>query len=189
VATTRRRTCTSVNPALALAVPLDNAPPLSRGPPPRIRCTARRLAPRAPRTQDQNTETRRLGLLPPWSIFRPQTGFIILTSIQWIINPGGHLEGLPGSITPGKANGPRLKRDHAAEAYHLRKRTTLFYALSKKKKEHRVPTPPAPVPVTLVPVGNRTLWAGLPSSQCDLKSPLCKGSDIRTIGINSRKGL
>ena len=86
---------------IATATPFA-LPPCHASPPPLDRSPARRLAPRAPRTQDQNTETRRLGLLPPWYIYRPQTGFIILTSIQWIVNPGGHLEALPGPHNPGK---------------------------------------------------------------------------------------
>jgi hypothetical protein len=65
VATTRRPACTSVTQALALAIPLANAPPPSRGPPPRMHCTARRLAHRAPPPKTRKRKPWDWDFLPP----------------------------------------------------------------------------------------------------------------------------
>jgi len=74
LATVNLRHFINANRLLNYPLPLPPRSSCRLAMPNRLPCTpapASRLAPRPPRTQDHKTETRRLGLLPPWSIYRP----------------------------------------------------------------------------------------------------------------------
>ena len=86
------RTRTSVGQSLALAVPLANAPPPSRGPPSRIHGTARRLAPRAPRTQDHKTKPGDWTPTPPGLYMGPRQNQYFRSQYNGSLTPQERLE-------------------------------------------------------------------------------------------------
>jgi hypothetical protein len=107
-----------------------------------------------PRTQNRKPGDR--DSYPPGLYVRLRQNQYFTSQYNGLLTPV-HLEAIMGLITIRKANGPRWKRDHAAESV-----PRFFTHYLKRRKSNKVPAPPAPIPVALVPVGNRTLWAGPP---------------------------